>query len=113
MNFRNLALFTSASTLALLFPYVPKHQERTCACVQNQMAERGMLVPQSGTQPTTLLLADGSGPVPPPPTQSRADGSGPMPPPPTQHGAVLLADGSGPVPPPPTQPKVRLAGFPV
>ena len=51
---------------------------------------------------STLLLADGSRPVPPPTQRANtllADGSRPVPPP-TQRTNLLLADGSRPVPPP-------------
>lgn len=71
-------------------------------------------------QPRVSIWADGSVPIPPPPTgtalsitrtskQLLADGSVPIPPPPTGTGlsttptsSQLLADGSVPIPPPPT-----------
>jgi hypothetical protein len=49
--------------------------------------------------PSYALLADGAGPIPPPPSyELLADGAGPIPPPPSYE---LLADGAGPIPPPP------------
>jgi|SRR5690348_5351895 len=81
-------------------------------------------------QPRVSVWADGSVPIPPPPTGTGlfaipaanallADGSVPIPPPSTGTGLfaipaanALLADGSVPIPPPPTglsQPATALA----
>jgi hypothetical protein len=62
---------------------------------------------KSNASEVSPVLADGNGPVPPPPWQQAggiivADGNGPVPPPPWQQaGGILVADGNGPVPPPP------------
>lgn len=109
-NLALLAAFLICTSVAVYFCVVP--------ATLIQVADGSGSVFQSQPQSQGLndyLRFDGSGPVPPPPSQPnpgpnsllQLDGSGPVPPPSNPGpNSLLHFDGSGPVPPPnPQQPQ--------